>query len=497
MLLLCSVLACTPASTPAASIDEPSSPSQSAAQEAASPTAEDRRYESSPLAIEPSASFVATAILGRPTHHSVTVNAVPREDIEVFFEWGTEPGVFSNAMPPQMFAAGTPAEMTIDHLSADTDYVYRMRYRRPGEDSFAASDEHRFHTWRPEGCPFTFDIQADSHLDEGVDPAIYIQSLQNILEDRPDFLLDLGDTFMSGKLAQDQEEVIGRHLLQRDYFGYACHSVPLFLTLGNHEGELGWLLDGTPENIAVWATKARQRYYPNPVPDDFYSGDTATYEHVGLRESSYAWEWGNALFIVLDPYWHTVSKPKNPKEGWNWTLGKQQYSWMTDVLHQSDATFKLVFIHHLTGGANSIARGGVEVAPYFEWGGLNADGTPGFAENRPGWAQPIHDLLIETDVSAVFHGHDHLFAYQQLDGIVYQEVPQPGHPATGKGTPGAEHGYVQGTMLSSPGHLRVAVTPEALTVEYVRAALRDYADNQSANGEVLFAYEIVAPRQVA
>ena len=30
--------------------------------------------------------------------------------------------------------------------------------------------------------------------------------------------------------------------------------------------------------------------------------------------------------------------------------------------------------------------------------------------------------------SIVFHGHDHLYARQDLDGIVYQEVPQPGTP---------------------------------------------------------------------
>jgi hypothetical protein len=41
---------------------------------------------------------------------------------------------------------------------------------------------------------------------------------------------------------------------------------------------------------------------------------------------------------------------------------------------------------------------------------------------------PIHQLLVRNKVAAVFHGHDHLFAKQDLDGIVYQEVPQPSSP---------------------------------------------------------------------
>jgi len=415
---------------------------------------------------------------------------VPGEDVEVLFEYGVATDGFHAATPQLMCYAGEPVEVVIDGLSPDTDYIYRVRFRRPGEDAFSAGPTHQFHTWRPQGAAFTFDVQADTHLDEGVIPELYRQALQNILADEPDFLIDLGDTFMSTKTAADENDVVARHLLQRDYFGSTCHSVPLYLVLGNHEGELGWLLDGTADNMAVWATQARQRYYVNPLPDGFYSGDTTQYEFVGLRESCYAWEWGDALFIALDPYWLTTSKPKVPEESWNWTLGKDQYDWLAAELRASTARFKFVLIHHLTGGAESVARGGIEAAPYFEWGGLNADGTAGFAEHRPGWEMPIHDLLVETGVSAVFHGHDHFFGYQQLDGIVYQEVPQPGHPANEKQSPGAAYGYVQGTLLSSPGHLRVNVSPEQVQVEYIRATLPGDASGTVSNGEVVFSYVI-------
>lgn len=71
----------------------------------------------------------------------------------------------------------------------------------------------------------------------------------------------------------------------------------------------------------------------------------------------------------------------------------------------------------------------MEVAHRYEWGGKNLDGvTDGFASQWPVWAMPIHQFLIANKVNAVFHGHDHFYAYQQLDGIVYQECPQPGAP---------------------------------------------------------------------
>jgi hypothetical protein len=69
-------------------------------------------------------------------------------------------------------------------------------------------------------------------------------------------------------------------------------------------------------------------------------------------------------------------------------------------------------------GVQSLQRGGVEAAPFYEWGGKNEDQSDGFAARRPGWKMPIHQLLTTYGVNAVFHGHDHLYAMQELDGIV-------------------------------------------------------------------------------
>ena len=56
-----------------------------------------------------------------------------------------------------------------------------------------------FHTQRKPGSPFTFTVQADSHMDQGTQPTIYERTLANMSADRPDLFIDLGDTFMTDK----------------------------------------------------------------------------------------------------------------------------------------------------------------------------------------------------------------------------------------------------------------------------------------------------------
>ncbi len=210
-----------------------------------------------------------------------------------------------------------------------------------------------------------------------------------------------------------------------------------------------------------------------------------------MRDGYYAWTWGDAQFIVLDTFWYTASKPKpdDPNNNWGWTLGREQYDWLKSTLENSDAIYKFIFTHHLIGGDKD-SRGGVEVAPFFEWGGNNSDGSYVFDEYRPGWGAPIHQMLVENGVSAVFHGHDHVFVKQDLDGIVYQELPQPSNAEYDKTSLATDYGYVNGDVFGSSGHLRVSVSSEQVTVDYVRAYLpQDEKPNQQ-NGQVDYTYTI-------
>jgi hypothetical protein len=277
------------------------------------------------------------------------------------------------------------------------------------------------------------------------------------------------------------------YLFQRDadHFGRISHSVPIFLATGNHEQEEGWHM-GDTGSPPVLGTNARKRYFPNPVPDDFYSGNTNTYAAIDgdhLHEDYYAWNWGDALFIVLDPFWYTTSKPfigntgggepgSSDGDRWHWTLGDTQYNWLKQTLENSNAKYKLLFMHHMTGGTDDYIRGGAAAAKYCEWGGYNEDGTTlGFSSKRSGWPKTIRQILIDTGVSAVFHGHDHQYAYETLDGIVYQSLPTAGFSGNGFNiySDGGAGGATK-KALPSPGHLRVTVSPTTATVDYVQAS---------------------------
>ena len=436
-------------------------------------------------------------ILGRPTNTSITVQAFFDASVEVSIQYGLTSANHPNQTPWQTFAANEPAEIVVSNLQADTKYYYRMCYRQPGSTNFTPRPEHFFHTQRATGSSFSFVVQADPHMDEQSNVDIYSRCLQNQLEDNPDFMIDLGDFIMTDKLKNlttnkiPHDTIPYRCKLLRSKYEIASHSVPLFIALGNHEGEAGWNLNGTAENIAVWDSNERKKYFINPAPDSFYTGDNTNNDFIGQRENYYAWQWGDALFIVIDPYWYTALKP-GATTGWRWTLGLTQYNWLKTTLENSTAKFKFVFSHQIIGG-DPEGRGGVEFANLYEWGGNNSDGSSGFATNRPGWYKPIKDLLTENKVTIFFHGHDHFFGKQEKDCLVYQETPQPSHPNfkdfTSTDYP-TTYGYLEGTILPNSGHIRVTVGPNGVQTEYVRAYLPASENGTRHNKDVSASYFI-------
>jgi len=406
---------------------------------------------------------------------SITVDA----GTEVYLEYGTASGAYTTQSVHATGAGSGPVLIPMSGLAVDTQYYYRARYRGVSESVFRTDSEHVFHTKRLAGNAFTFVIQADPHMDGNSAAAVYSQTLANELGDRPDFMIDLGDTSMVEKCAIDgttlctspapatQASVTARYTMMRSFFEEACHSVPLLMVLGNHDGETGWP-DPNAASLSSWSLAARRTWFANPEPDAFYSASADAVAGIGLRQNYYAFEWGSALIVVLDLYSYTPAKPGS--DLWGWTLGSTQYQWLARTLSQSRARFKLVFSHHMLGGNGSETRGGGAFAQYFEWGGRNLDGSWGFSAKRPGWSTPIHQLFVENKVTAWFHGHDHLYAQEQVDGIIYQEVPQPSLARYDTQDPGKGYGYV-GTngvnIFPSSGHLRVTVGATDVKVEYI------------------------------
>ena len=309
-------------------------------------------------------------------------------------------------------------------------------------------------------------------------------------------------------------EAKAAYLYDRPYLGAVTHSIPYFQALGNHENEEGWNFDDAftspDQSLALAGMKYRKLYYPNPVPDSFYSGNTDTsYGVIGgdtNHEDYWAWTWGDALFVVVDPYHYSLAWSSEGDsyggEGqdseiqgtrWDWSLGIQQYLWLKSVLENSHAKYKFVFTHHVAGGASVpgtesvYGRGGQSAAPFFEWGGRNTDGAWAFDVHRPasdGWTLPIHQLMVKNGVSIFFHGHDHDYARELVDGIVYLECPKPDD--AGYAWEPYSYGHNEGLYpnaiveLQNSGYFRVNVSPSETKVEYVRS----YLPGDGTNGIV-------------
>jgi len=466
-------------------------------------------------------TFNGSLILGRPTADSIAINALATTNLTAYFEYGTQSNVYTGQTPVTNLFAGQPLEVVLSSLSANTRYYYRLRFQLPGGTTFLADTEHTFMTQRPPGSTFTFCIHGDSHPERTntmYNADFYALTLSTAAADNPDFYMTIGDDFSVDNIPTNeinQAAVTYRYTLQRQYLGLVGANAPVFLVNGNHEEASRWAFLNTNlaapgcstvtfSNVAAWAQIARNQFYSEPAPDSFYSGMTNdTLPGIGSLRSCYAWTWGDALFVTLDPYWYSTNsvdtayaESQHPNNNtWLVTHGDPQYFWLKNTLEQSHAKFKFVFAHHVMG----TGRGGIEEAVQYEWGGQNVDGTWGFTTNRPNWPLTIHELFVSNNVTIFFQGHDHLFVRQQLDGVTYQELPNPADPNYSLFNSDAYTDFIFKT--NNTGYTRVTVSPTNVKVDYVRTILptnelpngiTNNAPTGVTNGTVAYSYTIPA-----
>ena len=480
-IIISFLTACAPAATPTV-LPQPSQTSMVSDQPTATmealPTAEILPTETKkphgqnqPAAPTSStADFIATEILGRPTDSSVTVNVVPAFDMEIAISYGVVNGAAQTVTAAGK--ANAPQEIQLSNLQPDTEYFYSVN----------GGLQHTFHTARADGSTFTFAIQGDSHPERTknqFDPNLYTKTLLSAAADQPDFYIAIGDDFSVDTLKDVNPQTVTQlYINQRQWFGLV--DAPVFLVNGNHEQASIANLNSTADNVAVWAQNARNTYYPQPAPDSFYTGDAEPVEFIGQLRDYYAFTWGNALFVVIDPYWHspqTVDNQfgdghtgKKDRDLWNVTLGDVQYAWFKQTLESSNAEYKFVFTHHVLG----TGRGGIELANTFEWGdaaNLSAHRT---------WDKTIHQLMVDNNVTIFFQGHDHIFARQELDGVIYQTLPEPANPFYSWEN---EDAFTSGDKFPNSGYVHVTVAPDGVTVDYIRT----YLDQPN---ELAFSYSV-------
>lgn len=330
---------------------------------------------------------------------------------------------------------------------------------------------------------FSFGVQGDSHPERTgkmFSSDLYETTMTNAAKANPDFYFLLGDDFSIEKLIEDnnytQPTVDSVYLLQKRYLD--ALTMPIYLVNGNHEQEAKYLLDGTENNPAVLARNARAKYFSSP----------------GAETGYYSFTQGEAMFVVIDFYWHTDgvvdntagANKKGDKAGrnlWDITLGDEQYQWLKETLENSQAKYKFVFTHHVLG----TGRGGIENAKLYEWGGYNPEGVWEFDQMRPNMDMPIHDLMVKNGVTIFFQGHDHLFAKQELDGIIYQSVP---NPADDTYTAFNKEAYRSGDVLPNSGYLNVTVSADEVKVDYIRSYLPADESGEAINGSVGYSYTV-------
>lgn len=470
--------------------------------------------------------------------------------------------------------SGEPIVVDVQNLLPNTRYYYRVLYAadagRQTQAAFEADNLHTFMTQRSPGSTFSFGVQGDTHPERYNNKMFNAElmglTMAQVRDRQPDFYVMLGDDFSIEKIVQDFEDanfgagyefhkavegsmpydeylstietpldeamiVEGEGAptgngayreLREQYLGVMANASALFLVNGNHEQAHAANLGGLFNNAAIWAGDARLKYYPLPAPDGFYSGDQTPltsrngYPTLkaadGLRRDYYAFTWGDALFVTIDPYWQSeaVSPDSSlyngdPVEKWAPTMGDEQYQWLKKTLEGSNARWKFVFAHHINGDG----RGGAACVGVQEWGGKVSD----FQANRPTWAKPIHRLLVDTGVTVFFQGHDHTFAREVVDGVVYQEVPNPADnsyfaynctayaPAFISWQGGEGYGVYDpdySVVMPDTGFLNVTVTPDHVNLQYIRTYRpEDLEQDPNAiftgteqNGEVAFSYSL-------
>lgn len=450
---------------------------------------------------------VITQVLGRPTNTSIAVSVLSSQPITTFVEYGTSKTRYSSKTSQLQTAPSAPAVFDIKGLRAGTKVYYRVNFKGASDANFMNGKQYSFTTARKAGSTFSFSVHGDTHPERAgkmFNAELYGVTLANIASQQPDFHIMVGDDFsidpLISKGQASQENVEKIYSTHRNWLTIATSSVPLFLVNGNHEQAAAYLLDGTTTNPAILAGNARLKYFPLPEPDNFYNGDATPIPGVGLPRDYYSWTWGDALFITLDPYWHsknpvdnvagavvpedqsaTAASPK-PKKGpataatpgpvggnsktanlWNIGIGDEQYAWLKQTLETSNARYKFIFAHHVMG----TGRGAIEVSTNYEWGGNDPKGQSTFAKERPNWELPIHDLMVKNKVSIFFQGHDHIFCTQERDGLIYQSMPNPADDTFSMFN---EDAYKSGTKAPNSGHVRVTVAPSQAKVEYFLAA---------------------------
>ena len=224
---------------------------------------------------------------------------------------------------------------------------------------------------------FSFVVLGDNRSGDD----IYRYLIGMAMEQKPDFIVNTGDQIATPG---------NREQWARFWELSQAVTVPYFLTVGNH--------DAQPGVMGSEGIFKEQLDLPG-------------------NEPYYSFIAGNSLFIVLDSYIGGEEKKITGK----------QLKWLKDVLANSKATNKFVFIH--TPLYTDTEKGiGKHV-------GSSLDKFP---EER----DRLQALFVTWKVTMVFAGHEHLYRRKTVDGIPHVITGGGGAPLYAKDEEGGFYHYI-------------------------------------------------------
>jgi hypothetical protein len=95
--------------------------------------------------------------------------------------------------------------------------------------------------------------------------------------------------------------------------------------------------------------------------------------------------------------------------------------------------------------------------------------------------------MVDNHVTIFFQGHDHIWVKQELDGVIYQTLPEPADPFY---TLYNSDAYLSGDKFSNTGYTRVSVSPSNVNVDYVRTYLPKDEVATKVSGKSVFNYAV-------
>jgi len=351
-------------------------------------------------------------------------------------------------------APDDPVLLELDALSRGTNCYYRV-----GVDTgagWAYRDERSFRWGREPGDRFRFCIATDAHVFP-IEQALSARQrvFRNVIQDRPDFLLTLGDdTFLAYQSNEiypwpDRQDLWNCMRKMRGLVDEACHSSIHLPVNGNHDGLFGW-----SSQTRTWqdVLEGRSRYFPAPAGSPPLGGDP-----LGRYG---AFVWGDALFVWLDVLGFCEQDPYLAKDSALYVLGEEQRNYLEAVLRdQARRPWKFLFAHEVFGGSDG------DCGNHYGRGNANAAFRYQQAE--------IQALMTQYGVQAYFYGHDHVFSVSRAENTAYICAGN-----AGSGCPWADtlQGCYDPFIIYSldkdgkvpGGHVRVDVSPDQVTVAYVR-----------------------------